>query len=142
MVLMRIAALALAVFLVTPCVAQTPITPEMQTGWIELVRGHVDAETGAEVHGLAIDPETGHHDLTIAIPRSSVADQRVIEEVRVIGQAPERVELELPEIETRWIEDYDSDYYGLLLRFKEGPETPIRLFFSTRGGVLDNAVQP
>jgi len=122
--------------------AQDDISPGMQTGWLELVKGHIGDGVGAEIRDVRRDPESGERHVMVAIPKAALLDNRAIEEVRVIGRAPDRVEINLPDFETEWVDDYDNDFYGLLLRLKDGPETPVRLFLSTRGGVLDNSVNP
>jgi hypothetical protein len=122
--------------------AQPPA--EMQTDWMEFVKGHTGNQVGAQVRGVESDPETGERRLIVAIPKEVLQDESMMEEVRVVGRAPDKVEFELPEFETQWIDDYDNDYYGLLVRLKDGPETPIRLFFNAAGagGVIDNGPQP
>jgi len=127
----------------TAAQAQTEadISPGMRTGWMELVKGHVDETMGAKVREVEEDAEHGARKILVAIPKEIVADRQEIEEVRVIGRAPDRMEIELPEFETEWVDDYDNDYYGLLVRVKGGPKTPFRLFLSAGAGVLDNSVQ-
>ena len=121
-------------------------SPGMETGWMELIKGQIDDQVGAEVQDVTSDPETGERRVTIAIPKRVVDDESMMEEVRVVGRRPEQfdIDIKLPEFETEWIDDYDNDYYGLLIRLKDGPETPIRLFFSAggAGGVIDGGVQP
>ena len=113
--------------------AQPP--PEMQTDWMEFVKGHTDAQTGAEVRRVEADPETGERRLIVAIPKEVLRDEAMMEEVRVVAPAVERggIDIELPDFETQWIDDYDNEYYGLLVKLKDGPETPIRLFFNAAG---------
>lgn len=119
-------------------------SPGMDTGWMELVKGHIDSELGAEVRQVDENPETGERSITIRIPKEALQDEAMMEEVMVIGQAPNKIELDLPTFETEWIDNYDSEYYGLLVRLKDGPETPIRLFFNAAGagGAMDNGAQP
>ena len=109
------------------------ITPEMETGWMDLVKGSMDTEGGAQVREVSSDSETGERRITIAIPKDLIDDVAMMEEVTVIGRAPDKIEINLPDFETEWIDGYDSEYYGLLVRLKDGPETPIRLFFSAAG---------
>ena len=119
------------------------ITPEMETGWMDLVKGSMDAEGGAQVREVSSDAETGERRITIAIPKDLIDDVAMMEEVTVIGRAPDKIEINLPDFETEWIDGYDSEYYGLLVRLKDGPETPIRLFFSAAGaGTTVGGPQP
>jgi hypothetical protein len=119
-------------------------SPGMDTGWLELVKGHRGDKVGAEVRDVRRDPATGERYVTVAIPKGSMADDSVMEEVRVVGRRPDKVEIDLPEFETEWVDDYDNDNYGLLVRLKDGPETPIRLFFNAagQGGVMGTGAQP
>jgi len=119
----------------------------MQSDWLELVKGHRDGKTGAEVMGIDQDEKTGMNTALVKIPKTAVlASETNIEEVRVVGQAPEKREFEnpLPELETEWVDDYDNDHYGLLIRFTEDQRVPFRLFFSTQGqaGAIDGSVRP
>jgi hypothetical protein len=119
----------------------------MQSDWLELVKGHRDNKTGAEVMGVDEDATTGTHTVMVKIPKKIVlASETNMEEVRVVGQAPEKREFEnpLPELETEWVDDYDNDHYGLLIRLTEDQRVPFRLFFSAQGqaGAIDGGVQP
>lgn len=112
------------------------LTPELQTSWLDFVKGHREDTLGAEVREVSTDPATGQHRLVIAVPKISMADHpELMEEVRVIGERTERQPL-LPDFEYEWVEDYDNDFYGLLLRFREGQQLPFRLFFSSDAGFL------
>lgn len=109
----------------------------LQTNWIEMVRGFQDAETGIQVREVTQDDSGATH-LQIAIPKLRMADVMDMEEVRVIGQRPQEFEFRnlLPEFEYEWVDDYDNNFYGLLVHFKGGPKTPLRLFFSSESGFL------
>ena len=107
----------------------------LESDWLDLVRGHRDEKTGLEVHESRVDPETGKRHLVIAVPKISVGDRQAMEEVLVVGRRPERPEL-LPDLEYEWVEDYDNDFYGLLVRFTEDQKTPLRLYFSAEAGFL------
>jgi hypothetical protein len=109
---------------------------ELQSDWIELVKGHRDSDLGLEVQETHVDPETGKRHLVIAVPKVALGNQDVMEEVRVIGRRPDRPDL-LPDLEYEWVEDYDNDFFGLLVRFNEDQKTPVRLYFSSEAGFLD-----
>ena len=108
---------------------------EMQSDWLEFVKGRRDSKTGAEVMGVKKDPETGEATAMLRVPKKSVVYASDMEEVRVVGQAPEKREMPevLPELETQWVDDYDNDHYGLLIKFTEDQAVPFRLFFSAQG---------
>ena len=118
---------------------------EMQTDWLQLVKGQRDSKTGAEIMGVKENPKTGTKTAVLRVPKTKVVHASDMEEVRVVGQAPQKMELPdvLPEIETQWVDDYDNDHYGLLVKFKEDQVIPFRLFFSAQGqgGSIDAGVQ-
>lgn len=107
----------------------------LKSDWLDLVKGYRGEKLGLEVKESRIDPETGKRHLVIAVPKISVGDADVMEEVLVVGRRPERPDL-LPDLEYEWVEDYDNDFYGLLVRFTEDQQTPLRLYFSSEAGFL------
>ncbi|MEE4110722.1 MAG: hypothetical protein V2I24_15330 [Halieaceae bacterium] len=137
-----VTAVVTLVFAVPPISAQN----EMQSDWLEFVKGHRDSKTGAEVMGVKKDPETGQATAMLRVPKKSVVYASDMEEVRVVGQAPEKREMPdvLPELQTEWVDDYDNDHYGLLIKFTEDQAVPFRLFFSAQGqgGSIDGGVRP
>lgn len=139
-----LAACSLSLSVGSAAIAQT-VSPGMETGWMDLVKGHIDDDMGAEVHEVSADPETGERRVIVRIPKEALEDESMMEEVTVYGRAPDKMEIDLslPDLETEWIDDYDNDYYGLLVRLKDGPETPIRLFFNAAGaGGAIGSAQP
>jgi hypothetical protein len=106
----------------------------MQSDWLELVKGHRDTRTGAQVMGVE-KGDAGTQTVMIKIPKVVLASETDMEEVKVVGQAPQKMELEnpLPELETEWVDDYDNDHYGLLVKLKEDQKLPFRLFFNAQG---------
>ena len=123
-----------ALFIGTTATAQ-PASLELQSDWLELVKGHRDGKTGAQIMQIDRDPGTGQQTVMVKIPKASMQDDSDVEEIKVVGQAPQKREMPdlLPEMETEWVDDYDNDHYGLLVKFREDQKTPFRLFFSTQG---------
>jgi hypothetical protein len=119
---------------------------ELQSDWLELVKGHRDGKTGAQIMGVENDPATGGQKVMVKVPKASMGGNPDVEEVKVVGQAPQKTEVPdlLPELETEWVDDYDNDHYGLIVKLKEDQRLPFRLFFSAQGqgGTLDGSVQP
>ncbi|GEM_PF-975420 len=117
-----------------PAAQAQPASLELQSDWLELVKGHRDGKTGAEIMGVNED-SAGHKTVMVKIPKASMDDDSDMEEVKVTAQAPKEREMPdvLPELETQWVDDYDNDHYGLLVKFNEDQKTPFRLFFSTQG---------
>lgn len=124
------AALA-ALFVSTFAVAQSA-SLELQSDWLELVKGHRDGKTGAQIMQIDRDPGTGQQTVRVKIPKASMEDEAGVEEIKVVGRAPQQREMPdpLPELETEWVDDYDNDHYGLLIKLREDQKTPFRLFFS------------
>lgn len=118
----------------------------LQSDWLELVKGYRDGKSGAQVMDVKKDPSTGYQTVMVKIPKASVDQSSDMEEVRVVGKAPEKTEMPelFPELETEWIDDYDNDNYGLLVKLKSDQKIPFRLFFSAQGqgGTVNNGVQP
>ncbi len=113
----------------------------LETDWLELVTGHRCEKTGAEIMAVSAHPESGQHSVMIKLPKAGLDATPVMEEVRVVGQAPQQMEMPelFPELETEWVDDYDNDHYGLLVKFTSDQKTPIRLYFSTGETTLDGS---
>ena len=107
--------------------------PGMETDWLEFVKGYKGGVMGAEVREVE-QGEQGSK-LVIAIPKVSMADPDQIEEVRVVGQAPQEIDL-IPEFEYEWVDDYDNDFYGLVIRFSDETRWPIRLYLHSDTGFI------
>ncbi|MEQ8263906.1 hypothetical protein [Pseudohaliea sp.] len=135
MTMFRKACLPALVAAVLSATASAQDKTMLESDWLDLVRGHRGEKMGLEVKESRIDPETGKRHLVIAVPKVSVGNANVMEEVLVVGRRPERPDL-LPDLEYEWVEDYDNDFYGLLVRFSEDQETPLRLYFSSEAGFL------
>lgn len=131
----RLPTLAAAVVSCTLAGAATAQNDMLESDWLELVKGHRGKELGLEVRESQVDPETGKRQLIIAVPKVTMGDRSAMEEVRVVGQRRERREL-LPDLEFEWVDDYENDNYGLLVRFTEDQKTPLRLYFSSDAGFL------
>jgi len=107
--------------------------PGMETDWLEFVKGYKGGVMGAEVREVEQGDDGSR--LVIAIPKVSMADPDQIEEVRVVGQAPQEIDL-LPEFEYEWVDDYDNDFYGLVIRFSDDTRWPIRLYLHSDTGFV------
>lgn len=110
----------------------------LESDWLDLVRGHRGEQLGLEVRDSQVDPETGQRQVVIAVPKVALGREPAMEEVRVVARRPERPDLlpDLPDLEYEWVDDYDNDNYGLLVRFTEDQRTPLRLYFSSESGFL------
>jgi hypothetical protein len=108
----------------------------MHTGWMEFVKGSRDKDSGTEVVDVAEGEVEGSRIVTLAIPKKSVYDPAAIEEVLVIGKAPEKSEPLDLDISFEWISDYDEDNYGLIIRLSEDTDWPIRLYLNSSPGFV------
>ncbi len=107
--------------------------PGMETDWLEFVKGYKGSVMGAEVR--EVEQGQSGQKLVIAIPKESMADPDTIEEVRVVGKAPQEIDL-IPEFEYEWVDDYDNDFYGLVIRFSDDTRWPIRLYLHSDTGFI------
>ena len=134
--------IAAVLFGIAPCLALAE-SLGMQSDWLELIKGERCEASGAEIMGVSQHPDTGHHSVLVKVPKANLGEDPDIEEVRVVGQAPQKTEMPelFPEMETEWVDDYDNDHYGLLVKLKSDQKVPIRLFVSAQSGYLDGSVQ-
>ena len=106
-----------------------------QTDWLQLVEGYKGETVGAEMRKIETDETTGEQKLMISIPKIAISDPSQMEEVVVIGQAPEeRKPIFDFKYETEWVDDYDKDHYGLVIRVGKSTNWPIRLFMHSDDG--------
>ena len=106
----------------------------MQTGWMEFVKGSRDSVVGAQLVEIEDGETADTQKITLAIPKKSIGDPGAIEEVVVIGKAPEKSE---PlDISYEWVSDYDSENYGLVIRLGRNTNWPIRLYFNSDPGFI------
>lgn len=101
----------------------------LESDWLELVKGYRGEAVGAEMREVS-DGDT--QEITLAIPKSAIRHPDEIEEVVVYGRRPEKPE---PlNIEYEWVDDYDNDNYGLIIRLGENSQWPIRLYMYSDTG--------
>jgi hypothetical protein len=122
----------LALLLPTLCLAQNQMT---ETDWLEIVEGYTGSAVGAQIRKIEKDDATGGQKLTITIPKIAINRPDVMEEVVVVGQAPEDRGLLFDfKYEYEWLDDYDNDHYGLVIRLGKEANWPIRLFMHSDDG--------
>ena len=109
----------------------------LHTGWMEFVKGARDSDVGAQLVEIEEGATAGTQKITVAIPKVSIADPADIEEVIVIGQAPEKSEPLDIDITYEWVADYDNDNYGLVIRLSRDTNWPIRLYFNSSPGFMN-----
>ncbi|MEE4144929.1 MAG: hypothetical protein V2I26_09025 [Halieaceae bacterium] len=103
---------------------------------MDLVKGYRDKATGVEMKEVEEGETSGSRTITLSIPKSSINKPSEIEEVMVYGRRPEKPE---PlDITYEWLEDYDEDNYGLVIRLGRFPNWPIRLFIDSSPGFIQN----
>jgi hypothetical protein len=108
----------------------------LQSDWMDLVKGYRDPATGVEMMKVEDGEGADSRTVTLAIPKSAVNKPGDIEEVVVIGRRPEKPE---PlDISFEWVDDYDKDNYGLVIRLGRNSNWPIRLFIDSGPGYIDN----
>lgn len=125
--------LTLAMLIPLTTLAQGEAQP-LQSDWLQLVKGYRDPASGVEMREVEYGEEAGTRTVTLAIPKSAMADPADIEEVVVIGRRPEKPE---PlDISFEWLDDYDSDNYGLVIRLGKDSNWPIRLYLDSEPGYI------
>lgn len=127
--------LSLTLLLALPLllVAQDEALP-LQSGWMELVKGQRDPATGVEMREVEEENAGETRTVTLSIPKTSMNHPDTIEEVVVIGRRPEKPE---PlDISYEWLDDYDNDSYGLVIRFGKDTKWPIRLYLDSSPGYV------
>ena len=123
-----------ALLLVPPAaLAQTDNEP-LESDWLELVKGYRGDAYGAQVRKIEEGEDKDTHKITLAIPKSAISDPDVIEEVMVYGRKPE--EPEPLDITYEWLDDYDKDSYGLVIRLGKDSQWPIRLYMYSNTGFI------
>lgn len=108
-----------------------------ETGWLELVKGHLDPESGMGVRNVEAGDVEGERRITLAIPKQRLAgvSAGTLEEVRVVGRRPEQVDL-LPDFRYEWVADYDNDHYGLIIHLRDDGSLPLRLYLESSTGYV------
>jgi hypothetical protein len=103
----------------------------LETDWIDLKKGSADKSTGTTIRDVSKSEKEGNTTVTVAIPKSAVANPQS-EEVVVYGKAEEKAKKEpVIDISYEWVEDYEHDNYGLIIKFGKDPVLPIRLYLKS-----------
>lgn len=108
-----------------------------ESDWLELVKGYKGAALGAELVDIREDETGESQEVTVKIPKSAIRHPDEIEEVVVVGRRPDKPELPEPiDISYEWLDDYDNDNYGLVIRFGKNSRWPIRLYMNSNPGFV------
>ena len=123
----------LRLLLVLPFIALVQAEGEpLESDWLELVKGYKGKTLGTELR--EIDDTGESRTITLAIPKTSMSSPGEIEEVVVIGRKPEKPE---PlDITYEWLDDYENDNYGLVIRLGKDSRWPIRLYLNSEAGFV------
>ena len=115
-------------FFITLMLLLTLNAEAVETDWLELKEGFVDKKTGAKLKKIQPAAEPDQQLITVAIPKNAIDADSTIEEVVVIGHKPKQKEFEIP-ISYEWAENFEEDYYGLIIKFGKENKFPIRIYF-------------
>jgi len=119
--------------LLAPLAGAEPVTHK--TDWMELVKGHRGEEIGAEMREIEEPDDFGTRRVTLAIPKTAIDPPSEMEEVRVVGRRPDKLDLEFPlEFSYEWVDDYENDYYGLVIHLGKDAQIPFRLYMDSSVG--------
>lgn len=103
----------------------------LETDWIDLKKGSADKSTGTTIRDVSKSEKEGNTTVTVAIPKTAVANPES-EEVVVYGKTEEKSQkAPVIDINYEWVEDYEHDYYGLIIKFGKDPAYPIRLYLKS-----------
>jgi hypothetical protein len=128
---------ACALLLLAPTLTAWSEDTSVQSGWLELVKGAKEATLGAELVEIKAGDTADSQTITVAIPKTAIANPEEIEEVLVLGQRPEKPEKPEPlDITFEWAGDYDADNYGLVIRLRRNTNWPIRLYMNSDPGFI------
>ena len=99
------------------------------TADLELQEGYVDPQSGDRVDKITPDETAQTQQILLAVPRTSGP----IDEVVVMGKRPESTNLVelLQSVPHRFVNDYDHDYYGLVIYLGRKETLPIRLYLNS-----------
>ena len=106
----------------------------LESSWLELVKGYKGDAMGAELVDIEDGDVEGTQKITLAIPKKSMSHPDEIEEVVVIGRKPEK--RKPLDITYEWLDDYDNDNYGLVIRLGKNSRWPIRLYLNSDPGFI------
>lgn len=121
--------------LLLPLASLAQTEPEaLQTDWLELVKGYRGDKVGAEVVEIEDGATADTQKVTLAIPKKALWDPEDMEEVVVVGRKPE--DPEPLDITYEWVDDYDNDNYGLVIRLGKNTRWPIRLYMNSEPGFI------
>jgi hypothetical protein len=106
----------------------------LESDWLELVKGYRGSALGTEIVKIEDGDSPATQEITLTIPKDAIGDTDAIEEVIVIGRMPEKPE---PlDITYEWLQDYDKDNYGLVIRLGKNTNWPIRLYMNSNPGFV------
>jgi len=127
-------AVVLGIVLIPLAVMAQNGTEPLESDWLELVKGYRGDTLGTELVEIEDGEVEGTQKITLAIPKTSMRHPDEIEEVVVIGRKPE--EPEPLDITYEWLDDYDNDKYGLVIRLGKNTRWPIRLYMNSDAGFV------
>lgn len=107
----------------------SPLLADKETDWIELQEGYEGKVIGAKVHRIETSDDGAGKQVTVGIPKSAIKSTDQIEEIVVVGKAPKKdQEPTKMNIQYEWADDYEKDYYGLIITLGDESNYPIRLY--------------
>ena len=129
----RLASICVALLAPAILVAQDDKGP-IESDWLELVKGYKGDAVGVELREIEDGDTEETQKITLAIPKTAISHPDEIEEVVVYGRKPE--EPEPIDIQYEWLDDYDNDNYGLVIRLGRNSRWPIRLYMNSDPGFI------
>ncbi len=111
----------------------------LESDWLEFVTGSTGNAMGVELREIQPGDTEGTQKIVLAVPKTAISHPDAIEEVVVVGRAPEKPE---PlDIRYEWLDNYDEDNYGLVIHIGES-RWPIRLYMNSSPGFIRQEGKP
>ena len=123
---------------VLPASAEEDPPEPLETDWLKLVKGYRGGAVGAELREIEERQGGDTRKVVIAIPKTAIEHPDAIEEVVVVGQKPPK--REPSEISYQWLDDYDEENYGLVIRLSKDTQWPIRLYMRSDEGFIPRTI--
>jgi hypothetical protein len=103
----------------------------LETGWVELIKGSIDKNTGSAIRDIIKPDKEGKTTVIVAIPKTAIQDVQN-EEIVVYGKSLDKTDgNSMINVSYEWLTNYEQDYYGLLIKFGKSPMLPVRFYLKS-----------
>lgn len=103
---------------------------ELKTEWIEPKEGFSEQILGARIKSIESLPGDEGQRVTIEIPRESMTEAESMQEIVITARQPDQSE-SIIKVRHEWVNDYENDFYGLVLYLGKNSNLPIRIYLKS-----------